>query len=84
MMAEVKIYIMDSELDDMGVKTEYKFSPLRFPDSKFDAYWPDPDKPVLNFYVGGNHFICKHCQKYIDIFETLISLNACKAIKKQN
>ena len=82
-MAEVKIHIVDSNLDDMGVKSDHQSTPFRFPDSTFQGYWPDPDDPVLNFYVGGNHFICRHCQKYIDLFEALIFLNSCKAIKKQ-
>jgi hypothetical protein len=72
-MKEVKIQIVDVDLDEMGVKQDPKYTPLRFPDSAFYGYWVGEGGIDITFYVGNSTFICRNCKKNIDIFESILN-----------
>ena len=71
LMKEVRIEIEDTELANLGVDQEVRYTPYRFPESKFSGYWISEKDNHIVFYVGTQTFNCKNIQKNIDIFESI-------------
>jgi hypothetical protein len=71
-MAEVKIQIVKTDLDEMGIEQEPEYLPFRFHDSAFVGYWIGEDYKLITFYVGSDSYICRNIEKNITLFETLL------------
>ena len=73
-MKEVKIQVYNSHLeDDLGIEQETRYVPLRFNESHFIGYWISNQGETLSFYIGSECFLCKNCQKNIDLFEEILN-----------
>jgi len=72
-MKEVKIEIVNTELQDLGVDQESTYTPLRFAESHFIGYWISNEGESLTFYLGVQSFLCRNCQKNIEIFESILN-----------
>lgn len=74
-MKEVKIQVENTELSDLYGREEYWYMPLRFNESQFIGYWISNQGTTLSFYLGSQCFLCKNCQKNIDLFESILNGN---------
>ena len=73
-MKEVKIQIENVyEADLLGIEPEVRYTPLRFNEDQFIGYWISNNETTLSFYIGNQCFLCKNCQKNIDIFESILT-----------
>lgn len=71
-MREVKIEIEDLKLSELGIDQETKYTPFRFNELHFIGYWFDNDGKSIHFYLGAQQYLCRNCQKNIDIFESIL------------
>lgn len=75
-MVEIKIQVENTSLSDLtGGEPEMWYAPLRFNESQFIGYWISNQGTTLSFYLGSQCFLCKNCQKNIDIFEEILNRN---------
>lgn len=76
-MVEIKIEIENIKLSEMGVDQPIRYRSFRFKEDKFLGYWISVNDETfvqtIIFYVGSQTFNCKHCQKNIDIFESILN-----------
>jgi len=68
----INILIVDASLEDMGLDQEGSYMPLYFPKSSFHGYWLSSSSDQITFYVGSETFICRNCQKNIDLFNSML------------
>lgn len=71
-MREVKIQIENTELADLGLAPEIRYVPFRFNENQFIGYWGSNNGTTLSFYVGAQSFLCRNCQKNIELFESIL------------
>jgi hypothetical protein len=71
-MKEVKIEIVNTQLEDLGVDQPTTYTPLWFNESHFIGYWISNEGETLTFYLGPQAFICRNCQKNIDLFNSIL------------
>jgi len=71
-MTEIKIEIVNTQLDDMGIEQAPTYIPFRFRDSAFVGYWTDTLAQNITFYVGDNSFVCRNTKRNLEIFEGLL------------
>ena len=73
-MKEVKIQIENVyEADLLGKEPEIRYTPLRFNEDQFIGYWISNNETTLSFYIGSQCFLCKNCQKNIELFESILN-----------
>ena len=76
-MKEVRIEIERTDLAEMGVEQPIRYEPLRFKESAFIGYWISKNAVTnvenIIFYLGAQTFMCKYCQKNINIFESILN-----------
>jgi hypothetical protein len=72
-MKEVRIELMNTDLEEMGIDQPSKYTPLKFNESHFIGYWISSEGATLTFYVGAQTFMCRNCQKNIDLFESILT-----------
>jgi hypothetical protein len=71
-MTEIKIEVMNTQLEELGLDQSPTYIPFRFKDSAFVGYWTDSLSQNITFYVGDGSFVCRNNKKNIDIFESLL------------
>ena len=73
-MKEVKIQVENTTLSDLiDSEPEMWYTPLKFNESHFIGYWVSNKGETLSFYLSSQCFLCKNCQKNIDIFESILN-----------
>lgn len=72
-MKEVRIAIINTQLEELGVDQEDTYVPLRFKESHFIGYWISNEGETLTFYLGMQSFICRNCPKNIELFESILN-----------
>jgi len=72
-MAEVKIEVVNTDLEEMGVDQNPSYIPFRFNGSHFIGYWVDTTGATITFYVGDTSFVCRNNPKNVTLFESLIN-----------
>lgn len=76
-MIEIKIEIENIKLAEMGVDQPIRYRPFRFNKDHFIGYWISVNDETfietIIFYVGSQTFNCKCCQKYIDLFDSILN-----------
>lgn len=72
-MKEIKIQIENTQLIELGLESDIRYTPFRFNEEQFIGYWISKDNTELTFYIGSQCFMCKNCQKNIDIFESILN-----------
>ena len=72
-MKEIKIEIVNTQLEEMGINQDATYTPLRFSESHFIGYWISNEGETLTFYLGMQSFICRNCQKNIELFESILN-----------
>ena len=72
-MKEVKIEITNPELENLGLEPEIRYAALRFNESQFIGYWISNNETTISFYIGSQCFLCKNCEKNINIFESILN-----------
>jgi hypothetical protein len=77
-MKEVKIQIENAQLADLGLEPEMRYTPFRFNENLFIGYWISNNDTTISFYIGDQCFLCRNCQKNIDIFESILNPNGAK------
>ena len=68
----INILIVRADLEDMAIAQEGTYLPLYFPKSSFHGYWLDSSSDQITSYVGSETFICRNCQKNIDLFNSML------------
>ena len=71
-MKSVKIEIVNTKLDDLGIDQEPIYVPFRFNEKLLVGYWVDSKFDVIAFYIGSCSFICKHTTANIYLFESIL------------
>jgi hypothetical protein len=71
-MKEVKIEIVDTGLEDMGVEQPTRYASLRFNESHFIGYWIPDHRETISFYLGSQSFVCKNTQYNVELFESIL------------
>lgn len=78
-MKEVRIEIEQIDLKEMGIEQPERYTTLRFNESAFVGYWITKNDETtvekIIFYIGAVTFMCKYCQKNIDLFESILNKN---------
>lgn len=72
-MREVKIQVENTQLIELGLKSDITYTRLRFNEDQFIGYWKDSAGDTISFYIGSQCFICNNCQENIDIFESILN-----------
>jgi hypothetical protein len=71
-MTEIKIEIINTQLEELGVDQSATYIPFRFKDSAFVGYWTDSESQNITFYVGYCSFVCRNTKRNLEIFESLL------------
>ena len=69
---KINILIVRTDLEGLGIDQEGIYLPLYFPKSSFHGYWLDSESKQITFYVGPETFICRNCQKNIELFNSML------------
>jgi hypothetical protein len=57
----------------MVIETEARYAEFKFNEKLFTGYWISNNETTLTFYVGNDCFLCKNCQKNIDLFDLILN-----------
>ena len=64
-MTEIKIEVINTQLEDLGVDQSPSYIPFRFRESQFIGYWVDSLAQNITFYIGGASFVCRNNKKIL-------------------
>lgn len=70
-MAAIKIQIVNTQLQDMGIEAGTEYTLFKFPDRLFGGYWVNSLDSEITFYVGDNSYICENNKYNKDILDAL-------------
>lgn len=70
-MKQINIEIENTKLAELGIDQETEYRPLRFNERHLIGYWISKDAIIV--YIGTEQFLCKICQKNIDLLDSILN-----------